>query len=146
MDGISSQVSFSFSNLQSTVDDANESWQLLLRIVGDFSITVHGLEFYQENEFPVVEFAEYAATWLGSRSNDFAYVSMESDEEPLIVFLRQDDGRFIAFSPHQRFAMTTSIDSETLRAALMFYLDVLRQNVLKGLAIDIGQLIRFQGQ
>ncbi len=77
------EIKFGFSCLESTVDEPDQAWQLLLRINTHFQILINGEIAYDEVDFPVVEFAAAAFTWLEDGQSDFLYTSMESEEEPL---------------------------------------------------------------
>jgi hypothetical protein len=127
MDSVPGQLMFSFDRLRSTVDDPQAPWQLLLRVVADFSVLFDGKEFYRETEFPIVEFASQAAEWLRDVESDLLYVSMESEEQPLLGFYWQGDDRFRLYSPHQMFEATKPTNQEELRRALSVVLEELGQ-------------------
>ena len=74
MDSLSDKIEFKYSKLQSDVDDPTEDWQLLLRVTARFSIWIRGKIFFDEPDFPVVEFAEQAKQWALNGGN-FSYVS-----------------------------------------------------------------------
>jgi hypothetical protein len=141
MDSVSSQVMFSFERLRSTVDDPNASWQLLLRVVADFSVVIEGRQFYTESDFPVIEFASHAAKWLRGGGRDFLYVSMESAEEPLLAFFQLSDDQFRAYSPHQMFEAMAPVDGEKLRGALMAFNEELSRSVASELALNIDAVL-----
>ena len=122
MDRISSQVEFSFQNLRSTVEDPGESWQLLLRIVASFSTSLSGRQFYIESEFPVVEFASQAAKWLRT-GGDFIYISMESEEDPLLGFYRVGNDQFRPYVAHSLFADSALVDAKELFVRLSWFVE-----------------------
>lgn len=140
MDRIPSEVIFSFSELRSTIDDIGAQWQLLLRVVANFTISINARQFYAEEEFPVVEFASQAAEWLRDDRGDLLYASMESEEKPLIGFYRQN-GHFLAHSASQAFESTKTIDREVLRDALTSFIEELRRRTETDLALNIEAVL-----
>lgn len=141
MDGVPSQVMFSFKRLRSTVDDPAAPWQLLLRVVADFAVVIEGRQFYTESEFPVIEFASQAAKWLRSGGRDFIYVSMESVEDPLLAFYLLTGDQFRVYSPHQKFEPMAIVDGEELRAALVSFNEDLSLSVGSELALKIDAVL-----
>jgi len=135
------QVTFSFDRLRSTVDDPPASWQLLLRVDAEFSVSFDGRDFYKETEFPVVEFGSQAAEWLRHGDGDFLYVSMESEEKPLLGFYREADGRFRLYSPHQVLATVASVNRDDLRRALSALVGQLASRVQSELGLDIRPVL-----
>jgi hypothetical protein len=71
MDGVSRKIEISVDDLVSTVDDHSQSWQLLLRVVSHIRILIDGEEFYEESEFPIVEFCAQAAALANCRRGVF---------------------------------------------------------------------------
>jgi hypothetical protein len=104
-------------DLVSTVDDHSQSWQLLLRVVSHIRILIDGKEFYEESEFPIVEFCAQAAAWLITGEESFLYVSMESDEDPLLGF-RRDNEAVRVFSPHQVWPEEPTLPREVLKKGI----------------------------
>jgi hypothetical protein len=100
------------------------SWdEVLLRITGDFAIEVDGRALYSEQEFPLVEFAYRLHRWLicaAGVHEDFAYVSMESDEEPLVWFTSSDEGWVIG-ARDQQWHMTEPAAATDLLGAARAY-------------------------
>jgi len=141
MDSVSRQVMFSFARVTSTVDDEQEPWQLLLRIVADFSVSLEGREFFAESEFTVVEFASVASEWLRHGDGSLLFTSMESEERPLLEFIPTPSARFRAYSPHQCFVDVRGVDGHTLREALASFIDRLRYAIASELAINIDAVL-----
>ena len=88
MDSLPSKIDFSFSFLTSTVENADEWWQLMLKIDAEFYILVDGKKFFSEPDFPIVELAIQAYKWLQDSGRSFEYNSLESEENPVISFER----------------------------------------------------------
>jgi hypothetical protein len=90
------KMSLAFENLHG--DGPLESkWDRLLKIVGDFEIQIDERCLFFGSEFPLVEFWLQLTRWLGQLEeddppSDFEYVSMESEQEPLIWFRRSAGG------------------------------------------------------
>jgi hypothetical protein len=141
MDCVPGKVMLSFTGLRSTVDDPKEPWQLLLRVVADFSLTIDGRPFYEESDFPVVEFASQVGKWLHRDNHDFLYVSMESAEDPLLAFYRLKDNQFRIYSPHQEFETTAKVDRQELCDALTSFNEELSRKVGSELGLMIDDLL-----
>ncbi len=141
MDGISNQVKFTFSNLQSSVDDPSQAWQLLLKVVADFVVTIENRQFYSEADFPVVEFASQAAKWLRSGGGDLLYTSMESEESPLLAFYQQGRGQFFAYSPYQLQPEKAPLDLAALRNSVELFIDELKFKVRSEFDLDISGVL-----
>jgi hypothetical protein len=134
------KIAFDFSALRSTVDDRREHWQLLLRIVAEFSISVRGRLFFSEPEFTVVELATQLAEWTKSPSGDFDFVSMEAEEEPLIAFRVQPNGSYKIRSPWQKFKTEEEFESAELRSAVGRFLNTLTEET-RQLGFEISSLL-----
>ena len=89
-------VSLNFANLHLDGDVASE-WDAILKLNGDLSIRLLGEPFYEQSEFPVLEFVLPLARWLlvvEDAGPPFVYTSTESEVEGLIEFQPGVTGRW----------------------------------------------------
>ena len=89
-------IEFCFENLRTDGDALETDWDLLLRLVAEFSIVVPPahIPLYREEEFCVVEFAMQITQWLARVRRDaidFSYNSVESDETDLVSVKKSQD-------------------------------------------------------
>ncbi|MCR5067639.1 MAG: hypothetical protein K6A14_06225 [Erysipelotrichaceae bacterium] len=84
----------------------------------DFAIRVDGRTFFEcsDNDFPLMEFLKQAYAWKENR--DFTYQSIETEDNPLISFVREADGLYSIHSPWQKFECLEHFKFEQLKAAL----------------------------
>jgi hypothetical protein len=68
----------------------------------DFEIIVNGKLFYQDEYFPILEFCRYSCNWLKKRNTDFAYNTVETEENPHLAFKRVENG-YMIYSVWQKF-------------------------------------------
>lgn len=115
---------------------------VLLRVVGDISISVGGQEVYAETDFCLVEFAYHLSEWLTNRArhDQWVYVSMEADQ-PLVWFTPRN-GAWMVGVDHPRTVIEEPIPDDDLRAAVDRYIDQVIADVRQVLEIDVGELIR----
>lgn len=83
-----------------------EMWQNLLWVVADMEIRVSGRAWFQEESFPVVEFAAQLKPWL-KNGGEFNYDSMEADES--LLRLSPCIGGYRIESPWQSFAVEVDV-------------------------------------
>jgi len=94
-------IEFRFEKLRRDGNELETNWDLLLRLVADFSIIVPDahIPLYREEEFCVVEFAMQITQWLATLHTDlidFSYNSIESDETGLVSIRKQQHGWTVA--------------------------------------------------
>lgn len=112
-------------------------WDVLLRIVGEFAISVHERNIYSESEFPLVEFAVDVAGWLVYATDsgpEYSYSSIESAVDGLVEFRRLALGMWRVSAAHGNGSVKAVTTSE-LRGGVLSYLHRLRDHLLP--AIDI---------
>ena len=73
--------------------------------------------FFDEPDFPVLEFLNYAIEWKDKSSLPFKYSSIETDDNPLICFLYENDMLRIS-SPWQKFHCETLFSVEEVIEAI----------------------------
>jgi hypothetical protein len=143
MDSVPCKVEFRFGALRKDGGNLEEDWQILLRIVGDFSVLVNGRELYAETEFCVVEFAAAAAAWLRDGmpgGHDFVFTSMEAEEAGL-VRAEKGAGGWRLGSVHQQSWEDCLVDPVELGRALTSYVQGLADEVELQLGIDVAPLL-----
>ena len=118
-----SVIRFQFERLRRDVPEIKSWADALLRVVGDFRIVVSSNVVYSETEYCVVEFGYHLHRWLVCQSPplpDFAYNSMESDDNPVVWFERVGaDWRLGAFGQD---SVSERIPNADLKAAARAFL------------------------
>lgn len=143
MDGLPKEVKFSFADVASDGVRINEPWQVYLRIVGRFSVSVGERILYQEEAFCVVEFAIKSQLWLkrvSQTQEDFIYTSQESEEPGLFWIKRFEGGRCIG-SVYQEYEESNLFPFESLAAALSEYFNHLRTFVAEAFGTDLAEIL-----
>lgn len=77
-----------------------EQYPEILKYEGNFSIEIDNKVFFYDTNFSIFEFLLYTEKW--KFDDDMQYISLETDENPLISFL-QKDGLFYIKSPWSLF-------------------------------------------
>jgi len=130
-----------FSNIHFD-GEIRTKWDVLLRIVGDFTLWVDGRAIYREVEFCLVEFAVALADWLAVATDlgpDFVYTSMESETQGLVRFTRLNPGVWQVSAADQDEQATDSITTTELETAALSYIRALRARLQP--KVDILQSI-----
>ena len=140
MDILSNKIEFKYADLQSNVDDPMEDWQLLLRITARFSIEIGGEMFFDEPDFPVLEFAEQAKKW-SSDGDSFAYHSMETDENPMIAFDPVGEGEVSINALDSLFNIDIPLSSKTVQREIKRFISRLGEDVKTKLGINVARII-----
>lgn len=117
-------LTFTFSPEGHMPKTCPSTYPALLRYNGAFSIEIGGEILFTEPSFPIFEFLAQANDWLSSNlpPETFEYVSLETDDNPLICFQKDTMGRFIICSPWQLFECSHSFSFDEICQAL----DILR--------------------
>jgi hypothetical protein len=99
-------------------------WDMLLRIVGRFSMSLDGIPLYVENDFPVVEFGSRLIGWMDEgAAKEFVYSSLETEVEGLVRFSPCDLGRWRVSAAWEQRSAPRSVTTEELLEASEAYLD-----------------------
>lgn len=117
-------------------------WDVLLRILGDFAVSVGGRIIYREVDFCLVEFAVALGNWLVIATDlgpDFVYTSLESETEGLVRFTRLTPGAWRVTAAHQEQEAVVSLTTIEVKDAALAYIGELRTSLLG--AIDILQYV-----
>ena len=81
-----------------------------------FSICINDKEFFHESDFPVLEFLREVALWADKEGSMY-YSSIETDDNPLISFIKNENGYTIS-SPWQKFECNDCFSKKELLSAL----------------------------
>lgn len=130
-----------FSNIHFD-GEIRTKWDALLRIVGDFTLWVHGRAIYREVEFCLVEFAVALANWLVVATDlgpNFVYTSVESETQGLVRFTRLNPGVWRVSAADQEEQATDLITTTNLQSAALSYIRDLRARLQPN--VDILQYV-----
>jgi hypothetical protein len=128
---VSSEMKFSFSNVHRD-GDIRTTWDLKLRVVGDFAVWSEDRVIYRKPEFCLIEFAIALAKWLVLATDlgpDFIYTSLESETEGLIRFQRQTSGMWQVSTAYQN-EEAVPVTTAQLKNAATTYMRELRRALL----------------
>lgn len=103
----------------------NLTYPEMLKIECEFSIAIDNEIFFEEPLFPILEFLHYYANWKDenqSLSKNFNYSSMETEDNPLISFVKCEKG-WLLFSPWSRFECKRCFDLKEVIGACDELLD-----------------------
>lgn len=143
MDGISKEVRFSFGDVSLEGGHLNEPWEVYLRIVGRFSVSVGERILYAEESFCVVEFAVKSQLWLkrvNETQEDFVYTSQESEEAGLF-WIRKAGQVWRLGSAYQEYEELATFSLSSLAVALSAYFEDLQAFVTEAFDADITRLL-----
>lgn len=94
-----------------------KSYPKLVEYEADFSILVNGKLFFHEPNFPLLEFLHFVTRKKIENGGSVDYISIETEENPLISFIYEDD-MFTISSPWQLFECETKFSKEQIISAL----------------------------
>jgi hypothetical protein len=112
--------------------DIQTRWDVLLRIVGDFSLLIRDRVVYREVEFCLVEFAVALANWFAIATDlgpDFEYTSLESETEGLVRFTRRAVGTWRVSAAYQDEEVQDALTTAELKVAAIEYIRDLRASL-----------------
>jgi hypothetical protein len=138
-------IDLRFERLRLDSDALKTDWDLLLRLVADFSIVIPPAPFplYQEEEFCVVEFAMQITQWLASVHRDpvdFSYNSLESDDVGLVSISKEEHGWRVA-ALNQDYVEDRSFSIEEIENAVGVFVARLKAEVAESFGHDIAHLV-----
>ena len=105
-----SALAITFADSTFARADAHDRFDLALGVEATLALTVGDRLIYTEPMFPIVELRQALAAWMLNTSEDFEFVSMESDETGLIWLRRQSSGLWRVGSIHQDDIATQELD------------------------------------
>lgn len=126
------RLNMQFSNLHFD-GQISSRWDVLLRVVGDFELSVADRSIYREVDFCLVEFALAVGRWLlvaNDGAPDFAYTSVESEIAGLIKFESVHPGLWRVSAAHQIEASPDLVATAELKEASLSYIRELRAALL----------------
>lgn len=93
----------------------------ILQITGEFQIVINENLFFKEPYFPILEFLKDALSWVKCSDNlkEMAYSSLETEDNPLITFLKKDED-WIIYSPWQKFKCSVVFTKEELTNSILY--------------------------
>lgn len=80
-----------------------------------FTMLINGKIFFHTEGFNTLEFLHQLAVWE-TEKGDFKYICIDTDENPLISFIKSDGGYSVS-SPWQNFICTDKFSFENLISA-----------------------------
>ena len=138
-------IEFRFEKLRLDGNALETDWDVLLRLVADFSIVVPAapIPLYREEEFCVVEFAMQITQWLANVHRDpidFSYNTMESDETGLVSINKQQHGWRVA-ALHQDYSEDRLFSIAEIENAVGAFVTRLKQEVRERFRQEISHLV-----
>ena len=115
-------IQFAVKLDQGQVKKIPSSYPKLAKYESEFMILIDGRVFFDEPNFPVLEFLKYAIKWKEHADFSFEYCSIETEENPLIVFSPMNENWVIS-SPWQKFTCQTLFTTKELICAIDALLD-----------------------
>jgi hypothetical protein len=95
-------LQFRVESNQHPIKKIPHSYPALLEYETRLTILIDNKIFFDEPDFPVLEFLRYAIEWKKNTDLTFKYSSLETEDNPLLSFL-SENGMFRISSPWQRF-------------------------------------------
>ena len=87
----------------------------LIRDERDFRIVIEERTFFHEPLFPILELVKYCQQWRKNANSSFVYNTIESEENPLLSFLPQND-MWRVYSVWQKFECETEFSFAEVQA------------------------------
>lgn len=108
------------SKLEKIISQKGYTYPDILKITGEFQILINERVFFSEPYFPILEFLKDALEWIdcSDKSQEMSYSSMETENNPLIVFSSQDEG-WIIRSPWEKYECFVSFTRDELENAIL---------------------------
>lgn len=114
------------SKLVKIISQNEYAYPDILRITGEFRILINGNIFFSEPYFPILEFLKYALAWINcsDKSKAMLYSSAETDDNPLIIFDKNEEG-WIIRSPWQKYECLVGFTRDEVIHAILHLLETL---------------------
>jgi len=97
----------------------------VIRDERDFQIMINEEIFFHEPLFPILELVQYCRQWIINANTNFAYNTIESEENPLLSFMLQKEKWRIS-SVWQKFECEVEFSFTEVKA---FIRDIINQVV-----------------
>lgn len=108
------------SKLEKIISQNEYTYPDILKITCEFQIIINGNIFFLEPYFPILEFLKDILAWIdcSDKSKEMSYSSMETENNPLIVFIKKDEG-WIIRSPWQKYECFVNFTRDELENAIL---------------------------
>lgn len=104
-------------------------FEVLLRIVSDFAITIDATPIFSEREFPFIELASAVAEWLPAwDTRNFVFTSMDSATEGIVYFHKQSPNVWLVGSAVGTAGPPKTTTEEELVSGLRYLLQAAANN------------------
>ena len=92
----------------------------ILYVVADFQIEINGYTYFDEPDFPILEFLQQAVSWVNnSKSNEpLVYNSIETDDNPLMT-VNQYEGKWYLYSPWGKYKCCCEVNRDEMKDCIM---------------------------
>ena len=120
----SNMIEFNVISDQKAIKRIPQKYPKLTEFEADFKIIVNGRVFFHEPNFPLLEFLHFVNEWVSQGANSLEYSSIETEDNPLISFISEDDMWMIR-SPWQLFECEIKFTKKEIINAL----DVLKKSI-----------------
>lgn len=117
-------IEFKVISNQKVIKRLPKEYPKLIEYEAEFSIIINGKVFFNDPKFPLLEFLHYVNKWKSQRTESLEYISIETEDNPLISFKSEQDMLLIC-SPWQLFKCETKFTKEEIVSAL----DILEKTV-----------------
>lgn len=103
------------------------SYPATLQYCGLFVIDIDGREFFYDPFFPIYEFLSAMGAWSSHAIplDNMTYDSLETDDNPLISFIKDTDGHYRISSTWQHFECSRTFSMTEINQAI----ELLRQSM-----------------
>jgi hypothetical protein len=137
-------IEFSLTNpdnviLKKSIREYGIKYPDILDVCGEFIIKIDEQIFFNEPQFPVVEFIVFLDKWTSSRSKtkDMLFYSIETEDNPLIQFRLEKD-MFHIFSPWQLFSSHELFTKQELLEAINELMESLDEQLALGYSVEFN--------
>lgn len=110
-------IDFNVVSTREPVKRIPKDYPELIEYEVNFKIIINGKLFFEEPNFPLLEFLFFVKEWKNQNGGSFEYVSIETEDNPLISFKCERD-MWTIYSPWQLFECKTKFTKEQLVNAL----------------------------
>jgi hypothetical protein len=138
-------VAFTFSKMKREREAIRSKADLLLGVIANFSITANDDLLYIEQQFPIVELRAQLDAWMSNGFHsfqDFAFYSMESDEEGLVWFRYQSSDQWRVGSVHQEYIEVDTLSSADVGTTVEKYMIDVDSVIASELGIDVMKFLQ----
>ena len=106
------------SNISYCDKNVKKMYPDLIKDEVHFIIRVEDKLFFEEPNFSIYEFMCFVDEWIEKNLDDMKYIAIDTDDNPLISFIK-DDGGYKINSPWQLFSCEKLISREEIEEAIL---------------------------